>query len=73
MKYTREVLLQLCIDAVVPFQKWSNRDSHCAQVLISDIYMGLASGIKYTTTVEGDKTIWIDFEKPTDEQRKDIF
>jgi hypothetical protein len=66
--YTREDLIQLCRDSVVPHQKWNNRDSYSSQVGVQSIYAGLTGGVPFTYNIEGD-TIWITFEKPTKEQK----
>ena len=72
MEYTREDLIQICQDSVVPYTKWSNRDSYSSQVGVSSIYQGLVAGIDYKHRVDCE-TIWISFEKPTEEQKIDIY
>ena len=73
---TREDLIKLCEDAVVPCSKWDNRDSYSAQVNIQDAYKGLTGGVPYKYDIEYGYThtvsgyISIVFEKPTREQRK---
>ena len=67
---TREDLIKLCEDAVVPCSKWDNRDSYSAQVNIQDAYKGLTGGVPYKYTIEDYGIISIAFEQPTKEQRK---
>ena len=71
-EYTREELIQLCLDSYVPFNRWNDRDSYSAQRGIQFIYEGLTGGVPYIYTIEYGRTIWIDFEKPTDEQRNNM-
>jgi len=54
----REELIEICEDAVVPCEKWNNRDSYFAQILIQDIYAMLKANVKYTIKQE-DKTLFI--------------
>lgn len=72
MKYTRKQLIQICIDAVVPCKEWHDRDSYSAQCKIESIYNGLCAGLKYTYTIENDRTIWINFKTPTEKQFKEL-
>ena len=67
---TREDLIKLCEDAVVPCSKWDNRDSYSAQVNIQDAYKGLTGGVPYKYDIEYGCFICIVFEEPTREQRK---
>ena len=68
MKFTRKDLIQICINAVVPCDRWHDRDSYSAQVGVQSIYKGLTGGVPFTYTLE-DETIWITFKKPTKEQK----
>lgn len=71
--YTREELIQLCLDVFVPYEKWNNRDSYCAQLTVQSIYQGLMSGLTFHIGEESDNhTIWIYFEKPNEEQLSKI-
>jgi len=71
IKLSREQLIELCEKAVVPCDKWHDRDSYCAQREIASIYSGLKAGIDYNATLdESGNTIHIDFTSPTEEQRK---
>jgi len=65
-KYTEEDLIQICRDAVVPYQKWNDRDSYSAQVNVASIYEGLTGGVPYTYKID-NRTIGIYFKKPTPE------
>lgn len=72
MEYTREDLIEICLNAVVPASKWSNRDSWCAQSNVADIYQALTSGVNYTYYIDGE-TIWLHFDEiANDEQRKQM-
>ncbi len=64
---TREELINICEDAIVPVKKWHDRDSNLSQIQLQDIYRGLKANIPFTTKIEND-TIWVHFDKPTDEQ-----
>lgn len=65
----REDLIKLTENAVVPYQKWNNRDSYSAQVNIQDIYCMLSAGIDYDLKIEKE-TINISFKNMTREQYK---
>jgi len=67
----RQELIDICLDAVVPFKEWNDRDSYSSQVLLESIYQGLKAGVDYTVKIEGE-TIWIYFEEPTEGQRKKL-
>lgn len=71
MEYSKEDLIQICHDGVVPFRDWTNRDSYSAQVNLESIYCGLMANIPYSLKIE-DTTIWINFEEPTEDQRNDL-
>lgn len=58
MEYTKEELIQLCLDSVVSSDKWNNRDSYAAQVNVQSIYAGLVSDVNYRYEIEND-TIWV--------------
>lgn len=68
MKITREELIQICKDAVVPCEKWIDRDSCAAQLGVQSIYAGLTAGVSYSCDIEDD-TLWITFRKPTKNQK----
>jgi hypothetical protein len=62
MEYTREQLIELCDKAIVPFEKWQNRDTPKAQSDIGTIRAYLKAGCKYriVTDMPGDpETIWL--------------
>jgi len=71
-KYTREELVQICKDAVVPCEKWDDRDSYMAQLSISHIHALLMAGAKFV--VEKDKgfpdTLHVKFRNLTQEQKE---
>jgi hypothetical protein len=69
----RDVLIGICEDAVVPAKDWDDRDSYSAQVQLERIYRYLTAGASYTTSVEGDRTIWIDFHNITEQQREVLY
>lgn len=69
-QYSREELIAICQDAVVPCEKWRNRDSRCSQVQISDIHALLCVGAEFEIGGDTDDyTIWICFKNLTDEQK----
>lgn len=65
---TREGLMQICKDAVVPFKKWNDRDSYRAQCTISDIHGLLSVGAEYELDLKDPDTTWILFKNLTSEQ-----
>ena len=75
---TRKELISICEAAVVPYQKWNNRDSYAAQVNLDSIYKGLNAGVKYTLTPEMnhslgyESTYIISFKKPTKKQMSNL-
>lgn len=71
MVYSREDLIQICRDAVVPYTKWNDRDSYSAQRNIQSIYEGLSVGLEYTISIDGN-SIDIYFKPPTDAQLNDM-
>jgi len=66
IKYSREDLIEICKEAVVPFREWGDRDSYSAQRSVESIYQGLMANIPYTYKIEGN-TIWMTFEGVTDD------
>ena len=64
----RTDLITLCERAVVPCEKWNDRDSASAQDGLCEIFIRLNADIPYTYTVENENTIWISFEKPIQEE-----
>jgi len=70
--FTKNDLISLCERAVVPCEDWRDRDSASAQNGLYEIYIRLNADIPYTYRVENEETIWISFEKPTDEQLENI-
>lgn len=65
---TRDDLIQICEDAVVPFTSWSNRDSYSAQVNLQEIYAFLKIGAEYDLSIENEHTIWVTFKNVTKEE-----
>ena len=53
----RDILLQICEDAVVPCAEWNNRDSYLSQVQLSDIYGLLETGAEYEIQIEEDSIL----------------
>ena len=69
-KYTREELIRICEDAVVSCSKWHDRDSHMAQMEISDIHSLLCIGCDYVIDKNtNENTIYITFKNITVEQK----
>ena len=68
-----EDLIKICEDAVVPYNKWHDRDSYSAQMNIQDIYKRLKAGIEYTISNDHSfNSIQIDFKKPTETQVEEM-
>lgn len=64
---TREELIELCQDGIVPQRKWYNRDSAGAQRQLGEARALLSAGCEYRVLREGslksnDRTIWIEIE-----------
>lgn len=71
--YTREELIAICERAIVPQDKWNDRDSCSAQIGVGTALVLLKSGCKFrvmTRATEGDakhalvtdeETIWLEF------------
>jgi len=74
MNYIREQLIKICERAVVPHQKWHDRDSFLAQKSIQSVYKGLTAGLDFKIITQEDdpdyhsdeKTILIKFTTPID-------
>ena len=68
-KYTRKELIEICEQAVVSQEKWSNRDSASSHIGIGTCWALLKAGCKFEIkiTEDGDgcytddRTIWIQF------------
>ena len=63
--YTREELIRLCEKAIVPCDKWSNRDSSDAIRQIGNTWALLKAGCPFKVLTEGnlktdDRTIWVE-------------
>ena len=71
--YNKKELIELCERAVVPCERWNNRDSASSQNGLYEIYIRLNADIPYTYTIENERTIWISFEKPTKEQEENMY
>lgn len=63
MNYTREQLINICERAVVPHQKWHDRDSYISQKNIQSVYKGLTAGLDFKIITKED-----DPEYHSDEQ-----
>lgn len=59
--YTREELISICENAVVPCEKWEDKDSYSAQVTISTIYNILKAGSIFKVAAVENDIIWLDF------------
>ena len=62
---SREELIELCTDGVVPQGKWRNRDSASAQIQLGQARALLAAGCEFHVITRGsmasdDKTIWVE-------------
>ena len=70
MEYTRDELLVICETAVVPVDKWRNRDSPSAQEQLGLCRHLLLCGCDFWVIQTGDiatndRTIWISIEWPS--------
>ena len=64
-KPTREELIKLCEDGVVPVDEWSNRDSAAAQNQLGKAWAMLKAGVEYH--IEDDVkhgAWWVEFTYP---------
>jgi len=69
--YTREQLIEICEKAIVPFEKWNDRDTSSAQLGVGQCLSLLKSGCKFeiqtkenttaSACITDDETIWIQF------------
>lgn len=65
VEYTREQLIDICERAIVPVNKWSNRDSPSAQLGVYQALGLLKAGCEFNVTYRGDgcvtdeRTIWL--------------
>ncbi|ROZ88986.1 hypothetical protein [Gordonia sp. OPL2] len=62
---TREELIELCTDGVVPHEKWRDRDTAGAQIQLGQARALLAAGCKYHILVDGrlssdNDTVWVE-------------
>lgn len=63
VRYTREELIELCEAAVVPMDKWHDRDSASAQRNIGEAWVLLKAGCPFTvdkTMTRDADTIWVE-------------
>lgn len=73
--YTREELISICEAAIVPVEKWSNRDTPLAQEKVGIAWLLLKAGCRFEVTTEAsgggphcvtdDYTIWLYISAPT--------
>lgn len=62
---SRQELIEICLDAVVDWSKWTDRDSYSAQKSIQSIYEGLTAGLEYDITRDENNAYYhIDFTQP---------
>lgn len=66
--YTREELIALCEAALVPEERWHDRDSHSAQVQVGECWALLRAGCDFKVITRRDgcdkvvtdaKTVWL--------------
>jgi hypothetical protein len=53
----RDALIQLCERAIVPHDKWRNRDTPEAQQQLGRLWMFLKSGCEFVITEHSDRTV----------------
>lgn len=86
MQFSRESLIDICRDAVVPQGRWTDRDSAQAHEQLGRAWALLSAGCEYHVVRAGrlctnEKTIWIeitwrgfnDFEYGTDASDSGVF
>lgn len=66
MEYTRKELIEICEMAIVPEDKWNNRDSCSAHEGVGRAWAFLKAGVPYKVLRKGslitnDYTIWLKF------------
>jgi hypothetical protein len=69
MEYTREQLIAICEKAIVPEEKWGNRDSASAQQKVGMAWAFLKAGVPFKVLTEhghgnlvtDERTIWLEF------------
>lgn len=67
--YTRDELIAICEQAVVPVDRWRNRDSASAQEGVGHAWALLKAGAEFQVITAGnlattDRTIWIEVDWP---------
>jgi hypothetical protein len=60
--YDRSELLALCERAIVPHEKWRNRDSAAAQRQVGELLALLRAGCSFTVVVENRDTLSVTVE-----------
>ncbi|OBG32389.1 hypothetical protein [Mycolicibacter heraklionensis] len=86
MEFSRDDLIAICRDAVVPQGRWRDRDSSAAQRQLGQAWVLLSAGCEYRVMHAGrlatnDRTIWIeitwrgflDFEYGTEATESETF
>ena len=74
--YSREQLISICEQAIVPVERWHDRDSPAAQLGVGEAWALLKSGCDFTIRTADNSTknsgcitderiIWIEIEHPT--------
>lgn len=66
LELTRDDLIGICHNSIVPWQKWNNRDSYVSQLNVNECYGLLSADAEYTYTINND-TISINFINLTPE------
>ena len=59
MEISREDLLQICADALVPQEKWHDRDSASAQRQLGECFILLSAGCDYTVREGAQNMLWV--------------
>ena len=67
MKYTRDELISIAYDAVMPYEQWCERDTPDAQIGAATVGALLRAGCKYKVLSQGSRvvvtdghTIWLE-------------
>jgi len=76
VNYTREELIKICEDSIVPVENWSDRDTPITQLKVGKVWALLNAGldfkihtkknsIKNSKCVTDAETIWLEITYPT--------
>lgn len=64
-QYSREQLIEICEQSIVPVKKWGNRDTPNVQQKVGVCWALLKSGCSFQIDKTTTETIWLSIETPT--------